>query len=114
MDKIMCIRPAPAMVVGGVCGWVVSFAVLAVLAEMGYRPIAVHLNYQLRGDASDGDEAFVREYAAEMNVPLVVQTFDTTALAQERGDSIQVVALDRRYSTFLEAAAHRGSPTLAR
>lgn len=113
MDGHQLLPPAPAKVVVGVSGGVDSVALLAVLAELGYRPIAVHLNYQLRGDASDGDEAFVREYAAEMNVPLVVQTFDTTAIAQERGDSIQVVARDLRYNAFLEAAADHGAHYVA-
>ena len=108
MEGHQLLPPAPAKVVVGVSGGVDSVALLAVLAELGYMPLAVHLNYRLRGDASDGDEALVRAYATEMNVPLVVQTFDTRAIAQERGDSIQVVARDLRYSAFREAAADHG------
>lgn len=66
-------------------------------AESGYRIGIAHCNYQLRGDDSVADEAFVRELASNMDVPFFGVSFDTRQLVEGSGKSIQEMARDLRY-----------------
>ena len=59
-----------------------------------------HCNFGLRGEESDGDEAFVREYAARKGLPVFVKRFDTRAFAAEGGLSIEMAARELRYAWF--------------
>src|SRR5262249_49457000 len=55
----------------GVSGGADSVCLLLALKELGYAPVAAHLNHGWRGDESDGDEAFVRELCTAEGVSLV-------------------------------------------
>ena len=61
-----------------------------------------HCNFGLRGDESDGDEAFVREWCERKNLPLFVKRFDTAGLASGSGISIEMAARELRYAWFME------------
>lgn len=61
----------PEHVLAGVSGGADSVALLHLLIGSGARVTAVHVNHGLRGAASDGDEAFVRDLCAKWNVPLL-------------------------------------------
>ena len=74
---------------------------------------AAHCNFQLRGEESDGDERFVREWCAGHNLPLFVKRFDTAAVAAQRGISIEMAARDLRYEWFGEICAANGFDALA-
>lgn len=84
----------------GVSGGADSVALLTVLLELGYHCIAVHCNFHLRGAESDRDEQFVRSLCAQKSIPLYVTHFQTTAIAKERGISIEMAARDLRYEWF--------------
>lgn len=60
----------------GISGGADSTALLILLAEERDRgtvfPEAVHVNHGLRGDESDGDEAFCRNLCEELRIPLHV------------------------------------------
>ena len=56
-----------------------------------------HCNFNLRGEASDGDESFVKNLALKLAVPFYSTSFDTEKLAQKNGQSIQVAARELRY-----------------
>jgi tRNA(Ile)-lysidine synthase len=59
--------------------------------------VLAHCNYKLRGEESNGDEAHVRKWAAQNNIPLHVKQIDTPAiLAQEKGN-LQARARELRY-----------------
>ena len=62
----------------------------------------VHCNFKLRGEASDGDELFVRNLAGGWNVDFYTTSFDTQQYADKEGISIQMAARNLRYS-FLES-----------
>lgn len=57
------------------------------------------VNYQLRGEESQGDEDFVRTMAEKWQVPLHVKRLELPEMEQE-GRSIQMWARDIRYAWF--------------
>ena len=87
-----------------VSGGADSVSLLDVLLQAGYRCVAAHCNFHLRGAESDRDEAFVRELCATMNVPLEVASFDTLSYARTHNASIEVAARELRYTWFEQVA----------
>ncbi|MDV3307722.1 MAG: tRNA lysidine(34) synthetase TilS [Cyclobacteriaceae bacterium] len=61
-----------------------------------------HCNFGLRGEASDGDEAFVQGLANDLSMPYHVTRFATEEVAAARGVSIQMAARDLRNEWFEE------------
>ena len=73
------------------------------------RPFGIaHCNFCLRGGESDGDEAFVREWAEAHGIPCHVARFDTRAYASEHGVSFEMAARELRYRFFAETAVAHG------
>lgn len=67
-----------------------------------------HCNFGLRGEASDGDEAFVRAWCAAHGMRLYVRRFDTAGFAAERGVSIEMAARELRYRWFAQLCDEEG------
>ncbi|MCK8494349.1 tRNA lysidine(34) synthetase TilS [Spirosoma sp. RP8] len=63
-----------------------------------------HVNFGLRGAESDADAHFVQNKAEQYGVPFHQIRFDTAAIAEERGVSIQMAARNLRYDWFRELA----------
>lgn len=83
-----------------VSGGVDSVVMSAALCRLGYAVTLAHVNYQLRGSESDGDEQFVRQLAENLNVKLFVQRFDTQQEAKDNKQGIQETARKLRYEWF--------------
>jgi len=66
--------------------------------------VVAHCNFMLRGEESNKDELFIREYCKKNKLDLFVKSFDTIAFANEKGISIQMAARDLRYTWFEELA----------
>ena len=64
-----------------VSGGADSVGLLDVLLRAGYKCVAAHCNFHLRGEESNRDEAFVRALCKAMSVELEVAEFDTHAHA---------------------------------
>jgi tRNA(Ile)-lysidine synthase len=60
----------------------------------------MHCNFQLRGQESERDELFVKQWADELQVPLHNRRFDTNSYAEINRCSIQVAARELRYAFF--------------
>jgi len=77
-----------------------------VMAELFHRAAwnfsIIHCNFQLRGEASDSDEQFVRALAQKYNTPCFVKSFDTRKYATQHKLSIQQAARNLRYAYFEE------------
>ena len=71
-------------VVVGVSGGADSTALLKVLIGLGYRCIAVHCNFHLRGEESERDQQFVTELCQNLGVELIVCSYDTVSYARQR------------------------------
>ena len=72
-----------------------------------------HCNFHLRGDESDSDEAFVRDWAREMGVPFLKVDFDTKEYATANGVSVEMAARDLRYSWFASLCEEHGFKAVA-
>lgn len=70
--------------------------------QAGYSIAVVHCNFQLRGEESDLDEAFVIGRCEHLQIPCYVKRFDTNNYAWENSLSIQIAARDLRYAWFDE------------
>src|SRR5947208_1247913 len=53
-------------------GGIDSTALLVAMSELGHDIVCAHVNHHHRGDESDGDEQFVRDLCARVNVPIEV------------------------------------------
>ena len=77
-------------------------------------PFAIaHCNFSLRGEESDGDEAFVRDWAASHDIPCHVKRFDTQAFAASEGISVEMAARRLRYRWFGELCRSFGYSGIA-
>ena len=72
-----------------------------------------HCNFGLRGDESDGDEAFVRQACSDAGIDCFVKRFDTALYASRHGISIEMAARELRYSWFRELCHSEGFTALA-
>lgn len=59
-----------------------------------------HCNFALRGEESDGDEAFVREWCKARGLVFHCVRFDTEGYAASKGISVEMAARELRYGWF--------------
>ena len=83
---------------GGIDSMVLADMLLQAKADF----VLAHCNFHLRGEESDGDEQFVRDYAERKGLSLYVKQFDTLNYAEEHKLSIEMAARDLRYAWFEE------------
>lgn len=89
-------------VLAGISGGADSVALALVLKQLGYTLTAVHCNFHLRGEESDRDEQFVRDFCQLQEIPLHVKDFQTEEYAKEKKISIEMAARELRYAYFHE------------
>lgn len=87
-------------VICGVSGGADSMALLTALTllkdKLQCNVAAAHFNHCLRGEASDADEAFVREYCSGLQIPFFVGR--ANVVPGEKG--LEAAARDARYGFF--------------
>ena len=96
--------PEDGLILCAVSGGADSMYLLCRVRELGYAAAAAHFNHGLRGEASDRDEAFVRDFCQEHDIPFVCEKGDVRAFARERGLGLEEAGRVLRYG-FLERAA---------
>lgn|SRR5574344_650672 len=72
-----------------------------------------HCNFSLRGEESDGDEQFVREWCSTHGVECYVKRFDTAGYASSHKISIEMAARNLRYSWFRDLCTEKGFSAVA-
>ncbi len=104
-------------VVIGVSGGPDSVALLHLFVEsqpvFDFRLQVVHVNHMIRGQESDGDEAFVVELAKQWDIPCRVEKVDVPALAADQKLSIEAAARLARYTTLTREAIRSGASVIA-
>lgn len=91
-----------------VSGGLDSVSLVHLCARLNLSFAIAHVNFQLRGEESDLDSAFVRHLAAECNVPFFYKAFDTKRECAVRGGSVQMVARALRYEWLQSLRAEEG------
>jgi tRNA(Ile)-lysidine synthase len=85
-----------------ISGGVDSVVLAHLCREVGLDFSLAHCNFHLRGDESEGDEAFVMELADALEAEVFIEGFETKAYAAEKKISIQMAARELRYNWFRE------------
>ena len=81
-----------------VSGGADSVALLLLLAETDLSLAIVHLNHGLRGEESEGDEAFCGDLAVRLGLPFLCRRVDTKAA----GGNLEEAARDARRRFFFD------------
>jgi tRNA(Ile)-lysidine synthase len=68
----------------------------------------LHIDHQLRGDASRTDAAFVAEQAKQLDLPCDTRSVDVGTYAHDHHISVETAGREIRLSTFAEVARSRG------
>ncbi len=75
--------------------------------------VAAHFNHQLRGEESDRDARFVRDWCAENHIPFHLGTGDVEGRAEQLGQGIEETARQMRYAFLSETAQAIGADAVA-
>lgn len=70
--------------------------------------VVAHCNFQLRGEESDADQEFVRQWCSTRAMEFRSVKFDTEGFAAERGISLEMAARELRYSWFTSICSAEG------
>lgn len=106
--------PFSSPFVVGVSGGVDSMTLADMLYRQGVRDFALaHCNFHLRGEESDGDAEFVREWAESRGIRFHRADFDTEGYAGENGVSIEMAARELRYGWFALLCREHGYAAVA-
>ncbi len=100
-------------VVLALSGGIDSMVLADLLLKSKVDFVAAHCNFHLRGEESNGDEEFVREFAEKNGIHCFVKHFDTEKYAADYGVSIEMAARDLRYAWFEELRQRLGCDKIA-
>ena len=73
----------------------------------------LHVNHGLRGASADDDEAFCRQFARELGVPITVERVDVAARARKERISIEAAGHRIRYELFERVVSQRTADRIA-
>lgn len=91
---------------GGADSIALLYALCAIKAEnvLSGDILCAHINHQLRGPESDGDEAFVIAQADELNLAVTTRRLDVRGFARKNKLSIETAARKLRIESLLDIA----------
>ncbi len=96
-----------------VSGGLDSVVMTHLFACAGFDFGIAHVNFKLRGEASEGDAFFVQSLANDFQVPFFEKHFDTKNYAKAAKISTQMAARTLRYAWFEEIALTQGFDKIA-
>ena len=85
-----------------VSGGIDSIVMAYLFKSTGFDCAVAHCNFQLRGEDSELDEAFVRELSGILEMPFFTKRFDVDEVVRSKGISVQMAARELRYEWFGE------------
>ena len=85
-----------------ISGGIDSVVLAHLCSQLNLNFSLCHCNFNLRGQESDDDEAFVKSLVKTLKTPVYTTSFETEKYAKENKVSIQVAARDLRYAWFYE------------
>ena len=87
--------------------------ILHSLSEERLKLVVAHLNHRLRGEESDGDEAFVAALAQRYGLPFVCERVDVAALAGRARLSLEDAGRRARYAFLTKTAENYRASSIA-
>lgn len=87
-------------ILAAVSGGLDSMVMVHLLKEAGFDFDIAHVNFQLRGEESNGDQRFVKQWARENNIGFHTVDFNTKREVERSKESLQMVARRLRYEWF--------------
>lgn len=95
-----------------------SVALLLLLADLARRAEwtlvgVIHVHHGLRGAEADADEAFCRQLAARLGLPIEVAHVDVAGARRRTGRSLEAAARTLRYEAFEAARLRLGATVVA-
>ena len=90
-----------------VSGGVDSMVLLAVFHKLNLPFEVAHINYQLRGEESEQDQALVHKYCSERNITYHLNRADLQQKLDEDGGNLQQEARKIRYNFFRSILENR-------
>lgn len=104
-------------IVAAVSGGMDSMVMLNVLTQLQQKwkleIVVAHVNFQLRGKESDGDERLVKKITTQYGLPFYSEQTNTKAIAIKQKRSIQETAREIRYSFFVTLKKTLRADTIA-
>src|SRR5690554_2153810 len=100
-------------IIVGLSGGPDSMALIHLLMELGYKCIAAHCNFHLRGEDSNNDALFVQNWCETHNIPFFSIDFDTYSYATQKNISIEMAARELRYNWFEELRIEQKADVVA-
>lgn len=97
----------------GVSGGIDSMVLLHVFIQNNWPCVVAHVNYNLRGEDSNGDMLFVQHECEKLGIECFLKSVNTTQIADELGVSIQMAARDIRYHFYGEVLVKVGAQNIA-
>ncbi len=104
--------PGTAVIVG-LSGGADSVVLTHILHGFGYKCVAVHCNFHLRGEEANRDEVFANEFASVLGIPFLKVDFDTYRYASDWGISIEMAARELRYDYFEKIRKEKDAAAVA-
>lgn len=85
-----------------------SMVMLHLFQQLPYSISVAHVNFGLRGEESEGDEVFIRDYCEKHSIPIYTKKVDTYEYKATHKLSVQMAARTLRYTWFHQLLASEG------
>lgn len=95
----------PAVLLAALSGGADSVALTHYAQQLGFHLYAAHLNHGLRGEESERDEQFVRNFCKERQIPLFVEWEDVSEIAKQKNMGVEECGRQLRYDFLQRCAA---------
>lgn len=109
--------PSGATIVAACSGGPDSLALVHLLADLrndvGFQLFVAHVNHGLRGQDSDQDADYVRDFCAELSLPFFCGHIDVKEEIRRCGGSLEEVARKLRYEKLRRIAVDVGGAWIA-
>lgn len=103
-----CLLHHGQSVIVGLSGGADSVALLVMLSHLGYRCIAAHCNFHLRGEESQRDFLHAKSIAEKYSENFVYNDFNVPEYKIQYGVSTEMACRDLRYEWFKELSLKNG------
>ncbi|MBR2861744.1 MAG: tRNA lysidine(34) synthetase TilS [Clostridia bacterium] len=97
-------------VVVGFSGGADSAFLLYALKELGYCPVAVHVEHGIRGSEAQRDALFAERFCSKLNIEFYVEHVNVPEMAKERKCSVETCARNARYEVLFSYAKRFNAP----